>query len=246
MKKLNQPPQSTSRNVKEDRRRFMKNGLLLGSFAGVAGLGLLPGCEEEEGEDVAPPEDLMREHGALNRILLIYDTCRLHLSNGESFDVSILNNSANIIRNFIENYHEKLEENYLFPRFEKANLLTDLVATLRKQHKAGRNVTARIIQLANMNSLSNEDDAKQMIELLQSFNTMYRPHEAREDTVLFPALRKIVSKNEFYSLGEDFEKKEHELFGQDGFESVVEKVANLEKKLGIYDLNQFTPQISTE
>jgi hypothetical protein len=44
-------------------------------------------------------------------------------------------------------------------------------------------------------------------------------------------------------LGEDFEKKEHELFGQDGFESVVEKVADLEKKLGIYDLNQFTPQI---
>jgi len=243
MKKFNLPSNHPSGKPNEERRQFMKNGLLLGSLAGIAGLGLLPGCGEEEGEDVAPPEDLMREHGALNRILLIYDTCRTHLSNGESFDVSVLNSSAQIIRNFIEDYHEKLEENYLFPRFEKANVLTDLVATLRKQHKAGRDVTAQIIQLANMNSLSNEDNAKQMIELLQSFNTMYRPHEAREDTVLFPALRKIISKNEFYSLGEDFEKKEHELFGQDGFESVVEKVADLEKKLGIYDLNQFTPMI---
>ena len=243
MKKVNQPSTPPTGKTNEERRQFMKNGLLLGSLAGIAGLGLLPGCGEKEGEDVAPPEDLMREHGVLNRILLIYDTCRMHLSKGESFDVSVLNNSANIIRNFIEDYHEKLEENYLFPRFEKANVLTDLVATLGKQHKAGRAVTARIIQLADMDILSNEESAKQMIEWLQSFNTMYRPHEAREDTVLFPALRKIVSKNEFYSLGEDFEKKEHELFGQDGFEGVVEKVANLEKKLGINDLNQFTPMI---
>jgi hypothetical protein len=36
---------------------------------------------------------------------------------------------------------------------------------------------------------------------------MYRPHEAREDTVLFPALREIVSEQEFGALGEDFEKK---------------------------------------
>jgi hemerythrin-like domain-containing protein len=243
MKKLNQPPQSTSGNVNEDRRNFMKNGLLIGSLAGVAGVGFLSGCEEEAGEEVAPPEDLMREHGVLNRILLIYDTCRIHVSNGDSFDVSVLNNSANIIRNFIENYHEKLEEDYLFPRFEKANVLADLVGILRKQHLAGRNVTARIIQLANINSLTEEENARQMIELLQSFNNMYRPHEAREDTVLFPAFRKIVSKNEFYALGEDFEKKEHELFGQDGFEGVVENVAALEKQLGIYDLNQFTPTI---
>jgi len=56
-----------------------------------------------------------------------------------------------------------------------------------------------------------------------------RRREAREDTVLFPALRPIVSKNEFAALGEDFEKKEHQLFGEDGFEKwnrVVLKVAN--------------------
>jgi hemerythrin-like domain-containing protein len=72
---------------------------------------------------------------------------------------------------------------------------------------------------------------------------MYNPHEAREDTVLFPAFRKIVSANEYASLGEDFEKKEHELFGEDGFEKMVDKVTNIEKKLGIYELAQFTPKI---
>jgi hypothetical protein len=69
---------------------------------------------------------------------------------------------------------------------------------------------------------------------------MYRPHAAREDTVLFPALRSIVSPHEFDALGGAFEDKEHELFGQDGFEGVVARVAEFERKLGIGDLESFT------
>jgi hemerythrin-like domain-containing protein len=74
-----------------------------------------------------------------------------------------------------------------------------------------------------------------------AFIAMYRPHEAREDTVLFPKLRSVVSANEFNAMAEDFEKDERRKFGEDGFESFVEKVAGLEKKLGIYDLAKFTP-----
>ncbi len=71
---------------------------------------------------------------------------------------------------------------------------------------------------------------------------MYRPHEAREDTVLFPALHDIVSAHEYDSLGEEFEKKEQELFGEKGFERMVDQVASLEKALGIYALSRFTPR----
>lgn len=82
--------------------------------------------------------------------------------------------------------------------------------------------------------------------LLSSFILMYRPHEAREDTVLFPALRKIITKHEFDSLGEDFEKREHQLFGEGGFNRFVDKVAGIEKQLGIYELAQFTPRPATQ
>ena len=47
----------------------------------------------------------------------------------------------------------------------------------------------------------------------------------------------------FDSLGEDFEKKEDELFGDDGFFKVVDRVSGIEKKLGIYELSQFTPKV---
>ena len=199
-----------------------------------------PAKKKEPG--ISPTEDLMREHGLLNRVLLIYDHTEMRLNQKQDFDPAVLASAADIIKRFVEEYHEKLEEDYLFPRFRKANKLTDLVSVLLTQHEAGRRVTSRIQQLANASTMKNADQRQQLAEQLHDFIRMYRPHEAREDTVLFPALHQIVSKNEFDSLGDEFEKKEDQLFGEDGFEHMVDRVAGLEKTLGIYNLAQFTPK----
>lgn len=227
--------------VAYQRRHFLKNGVIFGALTGVAGFGLITGCKNETGEGISPAEDLMREHGVLNRIMLIYDNFRDLLLSGKQFSLGALNNSAEIIRNFIEGYHEKLEEDFLFPQFRKAGTLADLVQVLRSQHQAGREITSQIIQLTDINSTGNTTDTLKLIRLLNDFNKMYRPHAAREDTVLFPSIRKVVSENEYFDLGENFEQKEHELFGNNGFETIVEKVAGIEEQLGIYDLSEFTP-----
>ena len=202
--------------------------------------------EKEEGKDeekISPAEDLMREHGVLNRILLIYDHHLHLLAAKRPFDGSILASAADIIRHFVEEYHEKLEEEFLFPRFRKAGKHVPLVDTLQTQHKAGRDLTAMIRELGATATLKYvSSDTDKLGDALRSFLRMYRPHEAREDTVLFPAFRAIVSPHEYDALGEDFEKKEDELFGDEGFFKVVDQVGVLEKKLGIYDLAQFTPK----
>jgi hemerythrin-like domain-containing protein len=123
-----------------------------------------------------------------------------------------------------------------------ARRLTDLTQVLRAQHQAGRRVTEQITHLATTQTLKDQRAAATLRDAMHQFVRMYGPHEAREDTVLFPALRSIVSKQEFGALGEEFEKKEHALFGEDGFETMVDRVATIEKSLGIYDLTQFTPK----
>ena len=248
----------TGKNMSDlkNRRSFIEQGFKIAMISGIAGAALYS-CKEEskeekeekkkeehesEGQEVSPPEDLMQEHGVLNRILIVYDYCRIHLINKETFPIESITHAANIVRSFVEDYHEKQEENYLFPRFEKANQLSDLVQTLRQQHQAGRNVTDQIMQLTKSANRT-DNETQKLINLLASFNTMYRPHEAREDTILFPAFRKLVSKNEYDSLGEEFENNEHKLFGEDGFETMVNKVADIEKTLGIYELAQFTSKL---
>jgi len=203
-----------------------------------------PEAEKPKGDEgISPDEDLMREHGVLNRILLIYDEHLRLLAAKRTFDGSILANAADIIRHFVEEYHEKLEEDFLFPRFRKAGKHVALVDTLQAQHKAGRDLTAKIKELAGVATLKLvSTDSEKLSDALREFLRMYRPHEAREDTVLFPAFRTIVSAHEYDALGDDFEKKEDELFGDEGFFKVVDKVADLEKRLGIYELAQFTPK----
>ncbi len=227
-----------------------RRAVLLGatSLIGASALitpGFLPALPEEKkpesGEDVSPAEDLMREHGALNRILLLYDQALHRIGERRDFSPDVLASAAGIIRRFIEEYHEKLEEEHLFPRFEKAGKLVDLVRTLRSQHEAGRLLTRQIEKGATVAGLRDAGERDRTLRALRLFTRMYRPHEAREDTVLFPALHEIVGKHEYDALGEEFENQEHKLFGKEGFERIVAQIAELEKKVGLYDLAQFTP-----
>ncbi len=225
------------------RRQFIRNTAVLGTLTGVAGLATVIGCSEKPEEEVTPAEDLMREHGVLNRIMLVYDACRNHLVKAEAFDISLLKESAQMLRSFVEDYHEMLEEKHLFPRFVNAGVLVDLVQMLYIQHHAGRSLTDNILKLSEPAVLTDPVQAADLATHLEKFNLMYRMHESREDTVIFPAIRKIVSPHEYGALGEDFEKLEHETLGADGFEAQVEKIAAIEKKLGIYDLAAFTPAV---
>jgi len=145
-------PPSTRFGDHNSRRYFVKQSLQTGLIS-LAGASLLAACSRGNGEEkeVSPPEDLMQEHGLLNRILLIYDHTRQQIISGQAPNLPALNASAGIIRSF------------------------------------------------------------------------------------------VVSRHEYDSLGEEFENNEQKHFGKDGFEAMVGKVSDIEKQLGIYDLNQFTP-----
>jgi hemerythrin-like domain-containing protein len=198
------------------------------------------GPRGSDDEDVTPAEDLMREHGVLKRVLLVYDEVRGRIAAKKGFPPASVADAAKIIQTFIEAYHEKLEEEELFPRFRKAGRLVDLVTVLERQHQAGRVVTGQVLSLAGA-GLKGEGDREKLSFALGQFVRMYAPHEAREDTILFPALHEIVTAKEYDELGDAFEDREHRLFGADGFEKMVERVAGIERELGIYDLASFTP-----
>ncbi len=107
-----------------------------------------PAAKKEAEEDVSTNEDLMREHGVLNRIMLIYDETLRRIQANEKFDPTVVIKSAGLIKSFIEDYHEKLEEDHIFPRFEQSGKLMELTVNLRAQHAMGRRVTERIVATA--------------------------------------------------------------------------------------------------
>lgn len=232
------------------RRTFLQLATTLAGGLAIAACAPLPAIAQSRPEratvkadvtEVLPVEDLMREHGVLRRILLVYGEAIRRLEGNESLDPAVVSRAATLVRRFVEDYHEKSEEDHVFPHFRAAGKLVDLVQVLKDQHEAGRRVTARILERATVASLSGAEERAALAADLRRFIRMYEPHAAREDTVLFPAFRSVVTPAEYDRLSDVFEDQEHRLFGANGFEDIVGQVSELERALGIHDLSRFTP-----
>lgn len=205
-------------------------------------------AKTEKADDIPPTEDLMREHGVLRRILLIYDEAARRLGTDDVLVVGVVSSAAGIVRRFVEAYHEKLEEEFVLPRLEKAGKLVDLAKVIRLQHAAGRKLTESILRGAKPGTTgttgrsASAEQRRALVADLRSFARMYAAHTAWEDTELFPVYRAQFTEAELDKVGEQFEEQEHKLLGGGGFEGSLKEVGDLEKTLGIHDLAHFTPR----
>jgi hemerythrin-like domain-containing protein len=226
------------------RRRFF----LASSGIAAAGL-LLSGCatsQEHTGQgkekEVTANEDLMRGHGVLRRALLIYrlSAARLRI-NEKAVAPDGLNKTAVLFRAFGEDYHERqLEEPFIFPAVRQARpSLSALVGTLMVQHQRGREITDYIIDVTRGSSIG-AGTVEPLVRAMDTMVLMYEEHTAREDTVLFPAWKEALSSRQYDELNDKFEAIERRTFGKDGFAEAVKKIADIEARLGIADLAQFT------
>jgi hemerythrin-like domain-containing protein len=224
------------------RRRFLKDAVGVGGavLAAAAGFRASAAERKQAEEEVSPTEDLMREHGVLRRVLLVYGEVIRRVDAGQPVEAEPIAKGATIIRAFIEDYHEKDEEDFVFPRFRKAGKLTGLVDVLLQQHHAGRALTSHVQKLATPAALKVPASRAEMAQVMRRFIRMYEPHAAREDTVLFPAFAQLLTEKELHALMDTFEQKEKALPLGD-FEKMVVDVTAIEKAFGLDDLARFTP-----
>ena len=196
---------------------------------------------DSEGE-VTANEDLMREHGVLRRILIVYrEAAPRIVSDASKVDAAALASAANLFRAFGEQYHEeKLEEQHIFPAVAKAGgPAAGLVGTLKAQHQRGREITAFILDQTKGGRIPS-GQATSMAKAMLGFTRMYEAHAAREDTIIFPAFKQALGQKRYDELGEQFEEIERRQFGGDGFDMALGKIADVERALSLADLAIFT------
>ena len=213
----------------------------MGLAAGAALI--LPGCAKEGGqEDVSAVEDLMREHGVLRRILVVYRSVVPILRSGpEKLDAGAIGQAAGLFKTFGEDYHErKLEEEHIFPQvLKRGGEAGNLVATLKAQHDRGREITAYVQARCAAGKVAT-GDAEPLARALETFAAMYEAHTAFEDTIVFQAWRKSLSKKALDEAGDQFEDIEKAQFKGDGFDMAIDQIATIETRLGLHDIARLT------
>ncbi len=219
-----------------ERRRFVKtclasagSALLLGGFSATA-----VAAEEDE---ISAAEDTMREHAVLGRILIAYDETANSIEDGEPVPADAIADAAELVDEFIIVYHEAKEEDDIFPRLRAAGRHVELVDELERQHHLSRVLTDRILRNARMPVTPPKSRA--LVRDMRRYARMYRAHAAYEDTVVLPALQEIMTAEEYAALGEAFEEHEHELFGEDPFGSILRRVEQIERSLGVHGVARF-------
>ena len=201
------------------------------------------GPSESAPAEVTATEDLMREHGVLRRALYVYrETATMLKANAAAVPLDALEKTAQLFRVFGEDYHEKkLEEAFIFPVLKRfRGPAVPYVDALIVQHARGREITDYILAVTKADSIST-NAATALAGAMESFARMYEYHAAIEDTVVFPTWKGLLGEAELDELGAKFEEVEAEHFGDDnGFESAVSRMAEIETSLGLNSLEALT------
>src|SRR5262249_37608060 len=107
------------------------------------------------------------------------------------------------------------------------------------QHGRGREITDYILSVTRGGKLTSAN-VKPLAGAMDSLALMYRHHAAREDTIVFPAWKKTLAEKELDEMAEKFEEIERQQFGEDGFETAVKQIGEIEGMFGLTDISQFT------
>jgi hemerythrin-like domain-containing protein len=197
-----------------------------------------PANARQPEKGVGAIETLMRGHGLLSRAMLVYDDIRHKISKEQAVDPSLILRTAEVFQDYLEAFHEKAEEAHIFAPMEKAKIAFASIQELKIQHGSGYELTQRIIALSKSGKQSSD-----LARYLDDFNGMYRHHTAWEDTVVFPAFDSMETTHDLAELINAFAEDEKKALGNNGFQSFVNKIADVEKQLGIFDLSTSTPTL---
>lgn len=230
-----------------DRRSWLRGASALGLWA------LASGCTTRRGVTKAPAspaseirhgpgENLVEDHGVLRRTLLVFEEIERRLRTGTELAPEVVGSAARLVRDFIQNHHERMEERFVFPVFEDDPDLEPLLRVLEQQHDVGRELIGRILLLSHPKAMKERASRRELAETIHAFSRMYGPHAAREDTELFPRLRDKLDPDAYRSLSERLQSERIERWGERGYAKAIEEVASLEEAVGIGNLALLLPR----
>lgn len=182
-------------------------------------------------------EDLMYEHALLDRIILLLEHINIKLV--DDLDISKKMEQIiiliTIVKDFIENFHEKMEEKYIFPYFSKHEKYKEYINILIFQHIESNKITNKIIEYAKENN-------KELNSMIHQFIYMYRAHANRENTIIFKKIKKIIPIDEYKKISEKMDLLEDEQFGKGAYDKFLKMIIDIEnyynlslKHYNVYD-----------
>jgi hemerythrin-like domain-containing protein len=172
-------------------------------------------------------DDLLQDHVIIRRLQAIIEKCYTLLYENKDVPFGDLVKIADIIEQFVDQFHHGKEENSYFPETEsKDHYYSEEVRKFVLEHEFGRRIAKRV-RMHLEEFLQGKDTREPLARYLKTYSVFILDHTSKEDRFFTDVKEKrSLSDNEEKELKKEFERMKHECVRRSG--NLVETLKQLE------------------
>lgn len=171
-------------------------------------------------------EELLQDHVFIRRLQIVIEKCYALLYEGKDVPFGDLIKIADMIEQFVDNFHHGKEEKGYFPETENKDHYSEEVRKFAIEHELGRRIANRVrIHLEEF--LEGKDAREPLARYLKAHSVFILDHTSKEDRFFNDVKEKrSLSEKEEKDLKKEFERMKHECMRKSG--NMVEVLKQLE------------------
>ena len=177
-------------------------------------------------------DSLEQEHRTTEKIVRVIGVLADGLAENREIDGDILRDLCRFLRVYGHQCHHGKEESYLFPMLESHGVPEEgcPLGALRHEHERSRALTQELVQASEEYATNRHDGSSALSEVLRNIAQFYPAHIWKEEYLLFPMARKVLSEEDDQRLLKEFESVESDIFSY-AHESYEQLATELEDRV---------------
>ena len=177
-------------------------------------------------------DSLEQEHRTIEKILRVTGVLVDELAENRDIDDDILRDLCQFLRVYGHQCHHGKEASYLFPMLESHGVPEEgcPLGALRHEHERSRVLTQELVQASADYAANGHDGSSALSEVLRNIAQFYPAHIWKEEYLLFPMARKVLSEEDDQRLLKEFKSVESDIYSY-AHESYEQLATELEDRV---------------
>jgi hemerythrin-like domain-containing protein len=174
-------------------------------------------------------EDLLQDHVIIRRLQVVIEKCYTLLNQNKEVPFGDLVKIADIIEQFVDQFHHSKEENGYFPETEHKDRYSEDIRKFVIEHEFGRRIAKRVrIHLEEF--LKGKNAREPLARYLKTYSVFILDHTSKEDRLFTDVKEKrSLSSKEESKLKREFERMKHDCVRKNGnFVELLKQLENAE------------------
>jgi hemerythrin-like domain-containing protein len=175
---------------------------------------------------------LEQEHRTIEKIVRVTGVLADELAENRDIDDDILRDLCQFLRVYGHQCHHGKEESYLFPMLERHGVPEEgcPLGALRHEHERSRVLTQELVKASAEYAANRHDGSSALSEVLRNIAQFYPAHIWKEEYLLFPMARKVLSEEDDQRLLKEFKSVESDIYSY-AHESYEQLATELEDRV---------------